>query len=300
MKKETLGIILVLCTAVISGIAIPANKIFLVKMDPAVFTAVRAIIIGVAFLALAWWSNRGTKKLFKTDWKYLAGIAIIGGALAFLLYFNGLQLTTAGRGAFLHKTLPLFTAILAFVFLREKLTLKYVGAMLAMFVGVYLIYSTSLAPNELWANPQLGDLLILGAAFLWAVENVIAKKAMSNGENNWIISVSRMLFGGLILFGVVILMGKTGALLALTNQQLTNIGISTLLLFCYVLTYYWALKLIDVSKAAALLLIAPVISLVIGITFLGEPAPIVQLFGSFVILLGAFFLIRVKAKEHGI
>lgn len=298
MNKQTLGILLALCTAVLSGIAIPANKLFIVKTDPAVFTAVRGIIIGVLFLALSLWLNRGKKtKLFKVDWKYLAGIAVIGGAAAFLLYFNGLQLTTASRAAFLHKTLPIYTAILAFLFLGEKLTKKTVAVIAVMFVGVYLIYSTALSPGELWSNPQLGDLLVLAAAFLWGVENVIAKKAMIKGEDNFIVSFSRMFFGGLILFGAVILLGKTDALLALSSQQLVNIAISTLLLFGYVLTYYWAIKLIDVSKAATLLLLAPVITFTVGVTFLGEPAPLIQIIGSVLILAGAYF---VSSEERGI
>ncbi len=298
MKKENLGILLVLCTAVLSGIAIPANKIFIVKTDPAVFTAVRAIIIGLLFLALTLWMNRGKKKqLFTVDWKYLASIAVIGGAAAFLLYFTGLQLTTSGHAAFLHKTLPIYTAILAFLFLGEKLTKKTAAVIAVMFLGVYLIYSSAISPAEMWSNPQLGDLLVLAAAFLWGVENVIAKKAMIRGENNFIVSFSRMFFGGLILFGAVILMGKTDALLALSSQQLINIVISTLLLFGYVLTYYWAIKLIDVSKAATLLLIAPVVSLMLGILFLGEPAPLIQLFGSALVLAGAYFI---TAEERGI
>ena len=53
MNNETKGIILALLAAVFSGIAIPANKFFIVNLDPAVFTAVRSVIIGVVFLIVA-------------------------------------------------------------------------------------------------------------------------------------------------------------------------------------------------------------------------------------------------------
>jgi uncharacterized membrane-anchored protein len=44
-KKETLGIILVLLTAIVSGFSIVANKFFIVSIDPFVFTGLRAVFI---------------------------------------------------------------------------------------------------------------------------------------------------------------------------------------------------------------------------------------------------------------
>lgn len=304
MNKETLGTVLAVITAIVSGIAIPANKTFIIAIDPAVFTAVRSIMIGIVFLALSLWfthrTARTTKKRFAVSWKYLGAIAIIGGALAFLLYFTGLKLTTASHAAFLHKTLPLYVAVLAFIFLKERITRRYAVAMAFMILGTIAIYATTLSPTEFWTNPQLGDLLVISATFLWAVENVLAKKAMDNGDSNWIVSFSRMFFGGVILFGVVLLTGNVGALFALTGAQLANIVISTALLFGYVLFYYASLRYINVSKAAVLLLLAPVITLAIGVTMLGEPAPLLQLAGSVTILVGAYVMVNVKSEQRAI
>lgn len=297
MRKETKGTVLALLAAVVSGIAIPANKLFIVNLDPTVFTAVRAVIIGVIFLLVSLYQSRfKTGKFKKVSWSYLLAIAVIGGALAFLLFFNGLKLTTAGRGAFLQKTLPLYTAILAFVFLREKITKKMAYALAAMFIGTVAVYYTQIAPATLWSNPSLGDLLIIAATVLWAVEAVIAKKAMIIGETNFVVSFARMFFGGLILFGFVLLFGKFGVLLTLSVQQWANIIISTILLLGYVLFWYWSLKHINVTKAAALLLIAPIISLIGGVLLFGEPVPLLQLAGSATILIGAYFVSGVRSE----
>lgn len=297
MNREITGTLLALTAAVVSGVSIPANKVFVVNMDPIVFTAVRAIIVGIIFFVLSLATNKN-KKFFSVSWKYLASIAIVGGAIAFAFYFTGLKLTTAGRAAFLHKTLPLYTALLAFVFLKEKITKKYAFAILAMFLGTMAIYFASINPTDLWSNPQLGDLLVISAAILWAVENTIAKKAMKKGETNFVVSFSRMFFGGLILFGAVILMGKTSVLMSLNGQQIMNLAVSTSLLFAYVLFYYMSLKMINVSKATVLLLIAPVISLIIGIVFLKEPAPVLQIVGSAIILVGAYLIACMKSEQR--
>jgi len=142
----------------------------------------------------------------------------------------------------------------------------------------------------------MGDLLVIGATILWALENVIARKAMINGETNFVVSFSRMFFGGIILFGVIGLTGKFDLLLSLTAQQWNNIFLSTVILFGYVLFWYWSMKYINVSKAATLLLLAPVVSLVLGIWWLGEPIHSVQLLGSALILIGAYFVVGIKSR----
>lgn len=296
MSKETFGTILALLTAIISGFAIPVNKIFVVDLDPTVFTAVRAVIIGIVFLLLSLATRGFKKERMKVNWKYLALIAVIGGAFAFLLFFTGLKFTTAGRGAFLHKTLPLYVAIFAFIFLREKIPRKQIYALIIMLIGTAILFSSQINPAELWMNPQFGDLLVIGATILWALENVIARKAMMRGERNFVVSFARMFFGGVILFGVVGLTGKVDLLFSLTAQQWGNIFISTAILFGYVLCWYWSIRYINVSKASTLLLIAPVVSLVLGILWLGEPVPAVQLLGSALILIGAYFVVGIKSR----
>jgi drug/metabolite transporter (DMT)-like permease len=297
MNKETLGTLLAIATAIISGFAIPVNKIFVVGLDPTVFTAIRALIIGIIFFILASFQNKFNYKEFKkVPWKYLLAIGIVGGSFAFLLFFTGLKLTTAGRGAFLHKTLPIYIAIFAFLFLKEKISRKQLYALIVMFIGTILIFSAKINPADLWMNPQLGDLLIIGATILWALENVIARKAMIKGESNFVVSFARMFIGAIILFAVVLLVGKLDLLLTLSFQQIINLCISVAILFGYVFCWYWSIKLINVSKASTLLLLAPVISLILGIVWFGEPLPLLQMIGSALILIGAYFVVKIRSE----
>ena len=297
MKKETLGTLLVICTAIISGFAIPVNKFLIIGLDPAVFTAIRAIIIAVGFFVLASFQSKfNYKKFKKVPWKYLLAIGFVGGGLAFLLYFTGLKLTTSGRAAFLHKTLPLYVVILAFLFLKEKITRKQIVAICLMFLGTLLLYESKIKPTELWSNPSFGDLLVIIATFCWAVENVIAKAAMIKGESNFVVTFARMFFGAIFLFAAVMLLNKFDELLTLTPEQVGKLLISASILFGYVLTWYWGIKLINVSKAAPLLLLSPVISLVLGVIWFNEPIPSLQILGSILILVGAYIISRVRSE----
>jgi drug/metabolite transporter (DMT)-like permease len=296
MKKETFGTFLAIVTALFSGLAIPMNKLFVVDLDPTVFTAIRGLIIGIIFYIIFLFEGRSTPKKSKIHWKYLLSIAIIGGSFAFLLFFTGLKLTTAGRGAFLHKTLPFYVTIFAFLFLREKVNKKQALALFIMLLGTILIYFNQIEPAEFWLNPSIGDLLIIGATVLWAIESIIAKKAMINGDSNYIVSFARMFIGAIILFAIVILQAKMNILFSLTLQQTINIAVSTAILFGYVFCWYYSIKMINVSKASTLLLIAPIISLILGVLIFNEPAPNLQLLGSLLILIGTYIIVKVKSE----
>lgn len=299
MDKKVFGTALALVAAVISGFAIPLNKIFVVNADPTVFTAVRALIIGLVFLLIAetkaGFDFHKFRKFKACSWKPLIAIGVIGGGLAFLMYFTGLQLTTAGRAAFLHKTLPVYAGIFAAVFLKERIPKKHWYALLVMIIGTLMIYVSS-TPLSAWcANPGLGDLLVIGATVLWAAESTIASKVMKKGESNIIVSFGRMFIGALVLFAAIVLLGKVDDLLAISTQQFTNMLISTGVLFGYVLFWFWSIKHISISRASALLLIAPVISLLAGYLWLSEPVQALQLVGSALILVGAFVVVKIRS-----
>ena len=209
-----------------------------------------------------------------------------------------MKLTTAGRAAFIHKTLPLFVTIFAFFFLREKTSRKQLLALGLMLIGLFFISYTQIKPAEWWSNPRIGDILVLGATFLWGVENVIAKKSILKGSHQFVVSFARMFFGAVFLFGLAVIIGKAGLFLTLTGTQLLKLLASTILLFGYVLMFYWSLRYIKVSRAATLLLIAPIVTFILGIIFFHEPVPILQLIGSALILGGAYFLVQKQKDEE--
>jgi len=297
IEKEKFGTILAFAAAITSGFSIFLNKIFIVSLDSIIFTATRSIFIGGIFFILSLHKNGWKAKSFKkVPWKHLIAIGFIGGGIAFLLFFSGLKMTTSGRAAFLHKTLPLYVTLFAFLFLKEKIGKKQILALIFMLAGTVILSSAEITPTELWSNPHLGDVLVIAATVLWAVENIISKKAMLLGESNFTVSFGRMFFGALILFGIAAIYGRMHLLLSVTAMEWLYIMISTAVLFSYVFTYYLSIKHINVSKASTILTFSPVITMLLGVVFLKEPAVLVQVAGSFIILAGAFLIYRIKSE----
>ena len=243
------GLQLVFLTAAISGLSIFLNKFAIASVNPFILTTAKNLLVAAALglILLQTKKLKSFKSLARNDWLKLFGIAIIGGSLPFLLFFKGLELGSAIKAAFLHKTMFIWVGLLAFIFLKEKLSKKQLAGALALFLGVLAL---NLPSFNAW---QLGDTLILAATLFWAVEVVIAKHALRNLEGN-LVAFSRMFFGVIILLGFLVFTNQFQEIMVLTSNQWLWIAFTALLLLGYVTTWYNGLKHINASVAASILL----------------------------------------------
>ena len=124
------GVLLVLATAVISGFSIFLNKFSVSTIEPSVFTFLKNLVVAVflASILLLTKETKALKQLSRKQWSQLAAIGLVGGSVPFLLFFNGLAMTSAAMGAFIHKTLFIYVSVFAFFLLKEKLNKKIFAA----------------------------------------------------------------------------------------------------------------------------------------------------------------------------
>jgi drug/metabolite transporter (DMT)-like permease len=108
---------------------------------------------------------------------WLAVPLVIGGGLPFgLLAMSGAQLApVAHMGALIPGTLPLFTVLLAWLLLGERLRPPQFAGFLVAGVGISLIASGALADFGL--GTLAGDALFVTAAFAWAVFTIAFRAA---------------------------------------------------------------------------------------------------------------------------
>ena len=274
------GLMLVLGTAVISGFSIFINSYGVKGFDSSVFTFSKNFAVALALIALILGMRqwREIARLSRRQWSQLFVIGVIGGSIPFLLFFKGLQLASGATASFIHKTLFLYAAVFAVIFLKEKLSK-------GLLIGCALL----LAGNFVVLMPKLtfsfGHLLILIAALFWAVENVYAKHVLKDISGT-MVAFGRMFFGSLILLLFLIATDKQTLLLGMTPAQYGWIGITSLLLLAYVVTYYNGLKLVKVSSATAILVLGSVITTLLDLLFKGTPVTLLQAFGMALIAAG--------------
>lgn len=280
-NQITKGILLALLTSIISGIAIFYSKISVAKIDPLVLTTARNSYVGILFFIMFLISFRFNeiKKLKRKDLIPLVLIGVIGGAIPFYLFFTGLKLVkVAVVGNLIHKTLFIWVALMAFVFLKEKFNLSYLMSFILIFIGNFYFVSTSFS----WGK---GEIMILIATLLWSIENILAKRVLKNISSDTV-GLFRMGIGSLILLLTVFLTGKSKVLFSLNLMQLSTIFIGGTILFFYVFTWYRALKHAPAYMATAILVFSTVVGNILNGTFTGVKLSQKDIYSSIFITLG--------------
>ena len=90
--------------------------------------------------------------------------------VAMLVFFYGLSITPLATVQALSFSAPLFATLLAVVLLRERVRLRRCVAIVVGFIGVLIVLRPGVQPL------QLGALLVLCSASIWALTMIIIKR----------------------------------------------------------------------------------------------------------------------------
>lgn len=280
MEKK--GYSLVLLTALVSGFSIFLNKFAINGIPPILFTALKNSLVAIAIISLVLLlKNRDLHKILdKRVFFTLLLIGFLGGCIPFVLFFTALKLSNSVLAGFVHKTLFLWVAAFAVLFLREKIDRRFIFAAGLLFLGNLLFFS----PTLILSFPLL---LILLATIFWALENVISKFALNEFDlSGSMVALGRMFFGSLFLLVFLFLSNQAPLIFSLSFTQLQWIALSAVFLFLYVFTYYNGLKHLPVHKAASILLLAQPLTALLSTLFLGKTLGLMEAIGLLLIVCG--------------
>lgn len=175
----------------------------------------------------------------------LAYVGVVGGGVAFILFFDGLARSQAAPAAFLHDTLVVWVALMALPLLGETLSVWNLMA-IALLVGGQAVVAGGL--GHLAASPGL--LLVLAATLLWSVETVVVRALLAGTRPMWLALV-RMGVGVAVLVVYLVGTGEIRQLLDLHAGQLAWAGLTGGLLAGYVAAWMGALsraRAVDVTS----------------------------------------------------
>lgn len=289
---KTYATALALGAAVISGTNNFLTKLAVTAVkDPIIYTTLKNLIVAL-FLAgaiIAWKKWPEIKSLDKNRlWKLLA-IGIIGGSIPFALYFTGLSKTTAVNASLIHKTLFLWVAIFALPILKERLAPW-------QWLGITAIFGANLMIGGFTGFKfNAGEFMILTATILWAIENIIAKKALRD-ISSLTVAGARMILGSLLLLLLVFWQGGGEIVYQLNSQQWLWALLTSALLFGYVICWYTALKHAPATYVATLLVPATLITNLLSAIFITKSMQFSQIISGVLFAAGAALVIYF-AKE---
>ena len=288
---------LALSTAGISGVSLFINKFAVSSVsDPVLFSGLKNTLVALLLVGvlLAFNKHKEIKTLTKKQWSQLVSIGLVGGAIPFALFFTGLSMIPATQGALIHKTLFIWVALLAALFLQEKLSLvQWLGVSALFGANVVLADISGFALNG-------GVILVFIATLFWAFENVLAKKALENLSAITVAS-GRMVFGSLFLLSFLTVTGRISGLANLTPESLMWTSVTVIFLLGYLLTWYKALSLAPASYVAALLVPATLVTNVLSALFVTHTLTEAQVLSGFLTVLGVSFVVLfVRTKTQNL
>lgn len=257
------GLRLALVAAVVSGIAVYLNGQAVRRFpSPTVYTTGKNLIAGVILVCVAVairqqrsdtdaprrTSLRGPERLG------LIAVAIIGGSVPFVLFFEGLAQATSNDAAFIHKTLVVWVALLAVVVLGESLSITHVAAVALLVVG-----QIALADGVGSLRAGGGETMILLATLCWAVELILVKRLVASVPSATV-AASRIGGGAVLLLAWAAVTGRLGALATLSVSQWAWLALTGCVLSVFVSVWFAAVARAQVIDVAAVLVVGAVIT----------------------------------------
>jgi drug/metabolite transporter (DMT)-like permease len=276
--KARTGLLLALGAAVVSGVAVYVNGEAVGRFSsPTVYTSGKNLVAGVLLVSLSIASGRrrnpSSVSAEVRSWSArervgLIAVAVIGGAVPFVLFFEGLARATSSDAAFLHKTLVVWVAVLAVSLLGERLTPLHVGAVALLIVG-----QIAVADGVGSLRPGVGEAMILAATICWAVELILVKQLVETLPSTTV-GASRIGCGAVLLVIWLALTGRLVDLVSLSMVQWAWLALTGSILSVFVTVWFAAVARAPVTDVAAVLVPGAVITGLIRLAVGGNVAPI--------------------------
>lgn len=158
------------------------------RIDPWVFNAVRLVLATLTLSILAALEAKiypmpaiNTSERPANYYQRVLAFSFLSGFLYLITFVRAIDLTTAGNTALILASMPMWTAILSMVFLRERLPqITWIG-LLVTFIGTVIVTTRSSGAVSLSSQFFVGNLLMLLASLAWAAATVMSKPLL-----NWI------------------------------------------------------------------------------------------------------------------
>jgi drug/metabolite transporter (DMT)-like permease len=289
--REARGYAALATAAAIWGSTFIATKWVVKDIGPFTLAALRFLIATAVLLPLAW--RQGYRFRISLRPRFLV-LGLIGIAPHYALQNVALLWTTAASAALIVGGIPAATALLSRWVLKEPLSLRQAGGIGFSIVGVGLITGGAIDAS---ASALLGDLLVVGSIFAWAIYTVEGK-TLSEGYTASAITVAGMVSALFLLVPAALVEVAVDRPPTFSTGGVA--GLLYLALAASALTFYlWnrGLRAVKASVAGTFINLVPVLGFVFGIAS-GESIAPIQVVGGAVALCGVWIATKQRGAER--
>jgi drug/metabolite transporter (DMT)-like permease len=270
--------------------AFVAGKTGVTYCPPLILLAARFLLAGILILGI----SALRRDEWSLSWRDVAVFAVLGvanNALYLGLGYTGLQTVSAGLGGLIVSANPIFTAVLAAMFLGEALTWRKVAGLLFGIIGVALIVWHRIAIG----TDSLHGILFTLASLVSIVAGTILFKLFAPKGNLWLGNGVQNIAGGLAVTPFALTLSSVHDIVP--NMQLLG-AFAFLVLGGSILAYllwFHLLKTCGATAASAYHFLMPPLGMLFAWMVLGEHIESRDLLGIIPVALGVYLVTRPAA-----
>jgi drug/metabolite transporter (DMT)-like permease len=248
-------------------------------------TAAARVTVASVFL-LPLMLAKGHGAVFRRHWWKVCLVGVLNSALPFMLFAFALLSITTGLSAILNATVPLFGALVAWWWLKDRPTGSRVLGLLIGFTGVAALAwdKASLRPDAATGiAPAWAVLACLGATVCYAIAASATKRYLTGLPPLMTATGSQL---GAALFLVLPALWLRPAHLPSTQSWLAVLVLGVLCTGIAYILYFRLIEQTGPSRALAVTFALPVFAILYGALFLGEQVTAWMLMWGAVVVLG--------------
>lgn len=225
----------------------------------------------------------------------VALLAVISNIAPFGLIAWGEEHIDSGIAAVLNSTMPIFTSVLAAVFLtEEQFTVGRLGGLLLGFAGVIALTGDDIL--DITDESVLGQLAIVGAAACYGVGAVYARSLLGTHEPSSL-AVLQVTLALVLTIPLVFMFEGTPDVTLSLEATLSVLGLGMLGTGVAYVLYFWLIDNVGSVRSSLVTYIVPVIALVLGWLVLDESIGLNVLLGAGLIIGGVASVMRGQAPS---
>lgn len=288
---RVVGYLAVSVAAFLYGLWANLSKLVETSVAPLTVALYTQFLPGLLFLP--WLAQH---RVPRKDAPILVLITFAGAFAAPLVFYYGLTATTAANAALLSNSESVFTVVLAFAILHERLARRGYIALAGIVLGAFTV-TTGLQLTDVASARYLGgNLLVLLATFFWGVDNSGSAILSRRSRIIPMISAKLLLGAGLLL-----------PLLFLTGAPLVPTGPEAWILFviafgcvaAFTMLFYFALRTIGAMRAGSILSTSALWGVVLSLLlFPGEALTPPQVAGGALMVIATIALYVLGGAER--
>jgi drug/metabolite transporter (DMT)-like permease len=234
-------------------------------------------------------------KLTWNDWRKFVVVGVIGQAATQFCYVSGVTRSLVSNAAILGLLLPVITALMASLMLRERITRLRMMALAGGLIGVLFLSTQSLKQSAFLNMKYLtGNVLVLVAVAGCAFYNVYCKSLFGRFQQIEILALT-FITASIVSLPLVLWVDPfhLDAFRTFTWQTWTAFFYQGVIAYnVAMLVFFTALKHLDVTAASLSLYLIPVFGVTIAAVFLHERLSGIALCGTAFVFLSTLAIMK--------